>query len=443
MTESTPGPPEPDDSMHGSIHICLTAIVAGVFIGLVGAAFRWCLQQADRLRIDLVDWAHGLPGPSWLIPVAAAATGATLAALIVRWMPLAAGSGIQHVEAVFRGQARLPRIHLLPAKFAGGVLGIGSGLVLGREGPTVHMGAAIGAEAGRRARLPESEVRMMQTALGGAGLAVAFNAPIGGTLFTLEEVTKSFRVKTVLAALLAAGTAVGVSRMLLGNRPDFLVQPIGAPELRWLWLFALFGVLTGLLGAVYNRLTLWFLDHVAAIRRVPAVAKATVIGAIVGLAMFFYPLAVGGGDTLTQMIVGGHQFVLPVVIGYLLVRFLAGPLSYSAAVPGGLFAPLLAVGALWGVLFVGAVDAVWPTDLAGLTVPMALVGMAAFFGAAVRAPVTAIVLVIEMTATTEVAIPMLVATAASVLAAYLVGSAPIYDSLRERMPPEPAPPDRT
>jgi len=97
----------------------------------------------------------GVPGPI-----------ATLAALVVRWEPLAYGSGIPHVEAVYRGQLPPSRIRLLPAKFIGGLLAIGSGLVLGREGPTVHMGAAIGTEAARRARLPESEIRMMQTALG-------------------------------------------------------------------------------------------------------------------------------------------------------------------------------------------------------------------------------------------------------------------------------------
>jgi len=422
--------------MRGSVLICVTAIVAGALIGFVGGAFRWCLRTAEGLRLDLVQWAHALPGPGWLIPIAASAVGATLAALIVRWEPLAAGSGIQHVEAVFRGDARPPLIRLLPAKFLGGVLGIGSGLVLGREGPTVHMGAAIGAEAARRVRLPDSEVRMMQTALGGAGLAVAFNAPIGGSLFTLEEVTRSFRVKTVLATVFAAVTAVACSRWILGNHPDFLVEPLAAPDLVWLPVFVVFGLLTGGLGAVYNRLVLWFLDHVAALRRIPAVAKAAVIGAIIGLAMFVYPLAVGGGDTLTQLIVGGHQIVLTVVIGYLAVRFVAGPLSYSAGVPGGLFAPLLAVGALWGLLFVGSLNVVWPGDLTSLALPMALVGMAAFFGATVRAPLTGIVLVIEMTATTSVAVPMMATTAAAVLAAYLVGSPPIYDSLRERMPPE-------
>src|ERR1700758_4914580 len=214
MTKPTAGPDKPDDSIRGSIRICVTAIVAGVLIGFAGGAFRWCLQTADELRIDLVDWAHKLPGPGWLVPMAAAAVGATLAALIVRWEPLAAGSGIQHIEAVFRGEARPPLIRLLPAKFVGGVLSIGSGLVLGREGPTVHMGAAIGAEAARRVSLPDFGVRMLQTALGVAGLAVAFNAPIGGTLFTLEEVTKSFRLQTVLATVFAAATAVGCSRLI-------------------------------------------------------------------------------------------------------------------------------------------------------------------------------------------------------------------------------------
>lgn len=307
---------------------------------------------------------------------------------------------------------------------------------MGREGPTVHMGAAIGAEAARRARLPDSEVRMMQTALGGAGLAVAFNAPIGGTLFTLEEVTKSFRVKTVLATLFSAVTAVGCSRLVLGNHTDFQVVPVGAPALAWLPLFVVFGLLTGCLGAVYNGLVLWFLDHVAAIRRIPTLAKAAVIGAIIGLAMFVSPLAVGGGDLLTQRILSGHHIILSVVIGYLAVRFVAGPLSYSAAVPGGIFAPLLAVGALWGLLFVGGFNAVWPGDTTQLAVPMALVGMAAFFGATVRAPVTGLVLVAEMTATTEVLVPMMAATAAAVLAAYVAGSPPIYDSLRKRMPDE-------
>ena len=366
--------------------VCATAIVAGVFIGLIGGAFRWCLQAADVLRVDLSDWAHRIPGPGWLVPMAATAAGAALAALVVRWMPLAAGSGIQHVEAVYRGDASPPALRLLPAKFVGGVSAIGSGLVLGREGPTVHMGAAIGAAAARRARLPDAKVRMLQTAVGGAGLAVAFNAPIGGALFTLEEVTKSFRLHTVLATAFAAATAVGCSRLIIGDHPDFQVEEVATPALSWLPLFVVFGLVTGCLGVLYNRLVLGFVDHVKLLPRIPTVAKAAVIGALIGLVMFIRPLATGGGDTLTQLIVGGDSMALSVILGFLVLRFVAGPLSYAAAVRGGLFAPLLAVGTLWGVLFIGGFDAVWPGNATALAVPMAIVGMAAFFGATVRAP---------------------------------------------------------
>jgi CIC family chloride channel protein len=421
-----------DDSMNGAVLICLTATVAGVVIGFVGGAFRWLLEAADRLSIELVDWTRGLAGPGWLIPVAAAVAGATLAALVVQWEPLANGSGIQHVEAVFRGELPPPQIRLLPAKFVGGLFAIGSGLVLGREGPTVHMGAAIGAAAARRARLPDAEVRMMQTALGGAGLAVAFNAPIGGTLFTLEEVTKSFRIKTVLATVFAASTAVGCAHLVLGNHAEFRWENIAEPKLAWLPLFVVFGLLTGVLGAGYNVLVLWFLDRVTAVHRVPAVARAAVIGAVVGLVMAFRPQAVGGGDHLTQALLDGRQFTLTVLVGYLLARLILGPLSYSAPVVGGLFAPMLAIGALWGVLFADVVDLLSPWSVRGLAVPMAVVGMSCFFSACVRAPVTGMVLVIEMTASTAVIVPLLAATAAAVLAAYLVGSPPIYDSLRER-----------
>ena len=418
----------------GWVRICVIAVLAGMVIGFIGGAFRWCLDQADVLRIDFSDWAHRLPGPGWLVLIAIAALGATLAALIVKWVPLAAGSGIQHVEAVHLGMAEPPLLQLLPAKFVGGLLAIGSGLVLGREGPTVHMGAAIGAEAARRARLPDADVRMLQAALGGAGLAVAFNAPLGGLVFTLEEVTKSFRLQTVLATLFATATAVGCSQLVTGNHPDFIVAATARPALYWLPLFVVFGVLTGGLGVLYNRFVLAVLDRVKSLRRIPTVGKAAAIGALIGVVTFVHPLATGGGDDVTQSLLAGNGMGVSAIVALLALRFVAGPVSYAAAVPGGLFAPLLAIGTLWGVLFSGVFDAVWPGDQGSLAVPMALVGMAALFAACVRAPVTAIVLVIEMTATTSVAVPMLAATAAAVLVAELVGAAPIYDSLRERMP---------
>ncbi|MGE2737722.1 chloride channel protein [Mycolicibacterium vaccae] len=413
-------------------------MVGGFVVGIVGGAFRWCLQAADAIRTDLIAWAHQLSGPGWLVPVAVVAACATVAGLIVRSEPMAARSGIPRLEAAFLGESPPPRLRVVPARFGGGLLSIGSGLVLGREGPTVHMGATIGAETARRIRLRAGEATNMQVALGGAGLAVAFNAPVAGVLFTLEEVTKSWRAQTVLASAFAVAAAIGGSRLVLGDESDLHVDDTAVVGLSWLPLFVVFGACTGLLGAAYNRVVLLAVDHLAAGRRVPTPAAAGLIGAAVGLLLVVAPLTVGDGSALTQMLLDGHSPVLLAAAGLLVARFVTGPVCYSAAVPGGLFSPLLAVGALWATLFLGCFQAVWPDDEKQLAIPLLLAGMAAFFGATVRAPLTGLVIVMEMTATTSAAIPMLITTAAAVVAAKAVGSRPIYDELRERLPANPA-----
>ena len=173
-----------------------------------------------------------------------------------------------------RGDLAPPPLRLLPAKFVGGLLAIGSGLVLGREGPTVHMGAAVGAGAGRLTGRSDEEVRVLQTSLAGAGLAVAFNAPVGGALFVFEEVTKSFRLRVVLPTLLAVGVAVGCSRLIIGDQPDFRVSGVATPALALLPAFAVFGLLTGLLGVAYNRLVVGLLSAVQHLSRVPPIVTA-------------------------------------------------------------------------------------------------------------------------------------------------------------------------
>lgn len=415
----------------GLVILCLLAVAAGIAVGLVGGAFRWCLERAAELRVAMLGFAETLGGLGWLVPVAVTAVAAALAAVIVRWVPLAAGSGIQHVEAVQRGEASPPPLRVLPARFVGGLLAIGSGLVLGREGPTVHIGAVLGAEAGRRAGRSDADVRVLQTSLAGAGLAVAFGAPLGGAIFVIEEVAASLRMRVVLPTLLGVGVAVGCSRLIIGDLPDFRVGEVAAPTLALLPVFAVVGLLTGLLGVVYSRLVVGFLDLSTRLHRVPTIVRAAVIGGIIGLAMVVEPLSVGDGDGLTQLILGDGSIALPALLLLLASRMLSGPLSYASGAPGGLFAPLLAVGAVWGLLCATVVEAVLPGQELG--VPMALVGMAALFAAVVRAPITGVVLVIEMTAVTAVGAPMLVAAGGAALVAMLLRSAPVYDTLRERM----------
>ncbi|WP_030854917.1 ClC family H(+)/Cl(-) exchange transporter [Streptomyces sp. NRRL F-4474] len=410
----------------------VVAALAGCLVGLVGGAFRWCLEHADLLRASVLEAAAGPGGASRLIPVALTAAGAALACLIALRVPHAAGSGIQHVEAVWRQEAEARSAWLLPAKFAGGLVAIGSGLVLGREGPIVHMGAAIGSGAGRRGRLDAEDARMLHTALGGAGLAVAFTAPLGGLVFVCEEVTGTVRPRLVLLTLAGTVTAVAASGLIVGDALVLPMSAVAAPPLWMLPVFLLFGVAAGALGAAYSALVVGTLEVCDRLTRVPLVVRAAVIGALVGALMAFDPLLTGGGDQLSERLLAGGSLSAAALVLCLAVRFVAGPLSYAAATPGGLFAPLLALGALWGTFTHELASPLLPAGAAG-PAAFAVVGMAAVFTGVVRAPLTGVVLVAEMTGAGVLLLPLLTACFAAAVTADRLGSPPVYDTLRRRM----------
>ncbi|MFD9568502.1 ClC family H(+)/Cl(-) exchange transporter [Streptomyces sp. NPDC059982] len=412
--------------------VFLVAALAGSLAGLVGGGFRWCLRHADRLRGEVLEAAAGLGPAGWMVPVALTALGAALACAIARSVPHAAGSGIPHVEAVWRQESEAHPLLLLPAKFFGGLVAIGSGLVLGREGPLVHMGAAIGSLAGRRARLGAEDARLLYAALGGAGLAAAFAAPLGGLLFVCEEVTRTIRPRLVLLTLVAAVTAVVCSRLVVGGGPVFPVPDLAVPPLWMLPVFLLFGVTAGALGAAYSALVVGTLNACDRLTRVPLIARAAAIGAVVGALMAADPLLAGGGDPLSERLLAGGGMTAGALAVYLAVRFVAGPLSYAAATPGGLFAPLLALGALWGALAQALASPFLPAGTGG-PVPFAVVGMAALFTGVVRAPLTGVVLVVEMTDAAVLVLPLLIACFAAHVTAARCESEPLYDSLRRRM----------
>lgn len=415
----------------GLFKLCAIAMFCGALAGVVGAAFRLCLTLLDAFRIASVEWLHQWPLIGWTVPVLAAAAAVALARLLVIKVPTAAGSGIQHVEACVRGQVEAETAQVIPVKFVGGLLAIGSGLALGREGPTVQMSAAIGSKVSRGMAMNRDDQNTVQASLAGAGLAVAFNAPLGGAIFVVEELTKSTRPRLITTALLATATAVVVMRLLLGDLADFKVPALSTPSIASVVPFIVFGAALGLLGAAYNRLVLLMMNGFESLARIPLLVRAACVGAAVGLLGWFAPGLVGGGDILTADLLVGSLPLLTVA-GILLVRWFLGPLSYSVGTPGGLFSPLLLLGAACGILFGSAVHAIAPA-LASEPAAYALVGMSVFFTAVVRTPITGIALVAEMTATTSQLIPMMLACGAAVVVTTVIGSEPIYDTLRHRM----------
>ncbi len=417
---------------HELLRLLLASLITGALIGVVGSAFRFLLSGAEELRGQIIAQAHGWPMLGFIATVAAVALAAVVARwLVVRFAPLAAGSGIQHVEAVMRGQAEPAGLSVIPVKFVGGLLAIGSGLALGREGPTVQMGAAIGTTWARRF-LPDAPDRTIMNAAGaGAGLAVAFNAPIGASIFVFEELTLSFTPRLVLATIGTGAAAAVVLRMLLGDTQEFLAGLPAAPALWHLLVFFALGAALGVIGAGYNALTLRMLAIAEAMRSLSTLARAAVVGAAIGVMAWFFPSLVGGGDELAQSLLS-DRIGLGELLLLFAVRFFIGPFCYAAGTPGGLFAPLLAVGAAFGALFAGMVN-VWLPSAELSPVGFAVVGMCALFTAIVRAPLTGIALTIEMTGRPDLVLAMLTASLGAVFVATWMGSEPIYESLRERM----------
>jgi CIC family chloride channel protein len=406
------------------------ALLVGGFAGLVGAAFRLTLLRADEYRDRLAAWAQGASVPGLLLLVAGCAAATAVAAWLVRrFSPPASGSGIPHVEAVLREELPQAPYRLIPVKFVGGVLAIGSGLALGREGPSVQMGASLAHLLGRVFRCSSSDCLVLMAGGAGAGLATAFNAPIAGAVFVLEELVRCFDVRITIGTFGASAGAIAVSRLFLGDLPDFRLAPLPYPGFATVPLYLLLGTLAGLAGVAYNRAILGALAVTGRHSGWPVELRAAVIGASVGLVAWFAPGLVGGGDPLTQQTLAGNETVAWLALVFL-IRFAMGPLCYAARTPGGLFAPMLVPGVQGGLLF-GHLCSHWAPHAAPDPRALAVVGMAAFFTAVVRSPLTGMVLAVELTGCFTLLLPMLSACFAAMLLPTLLREPPIYDSLRE------------
>ena len=422
---------DPAEAYGDLLVLALLAPIVGGASGLIGALFRLALIAADRFRNVAITWAHGWNLVGFLCIVASCGAAVAIAAWLVRrFSPYAAGSGIPQVEEILNDELPPAPPRLLFVKFFGGLLAIGSGLALGREGPSVQMGAAIAPVVGKLFRRNWHDCKVLIAAGAGAGLATAFNSPIAGAVFVLEELMRRFETRAAIAALGASAAAIAVARAFLGPAPDFQVEPLAYLGVKTWLLFAALGAIAGLAAGLYNSALLGALAAMDRLGRCPVEIRAAVIGAAIGALAWFAPGLVGGGDDITQRTLAGGAPLVMLPLAFFL-RFGLGAVSYAAPVPGGLFAPILVLGTQLG-LFFGILCRMALPDTNLDPVAFAVVGMAAFFTGVVQAPVTGIVLVIEMTGSFTMLLPMIAACFAAMLVPNLIGTAPIYDSLRER-----------
>lgn len=409
----------------------LLALAGGLLVGLLGTGFHLAVQALAAAYADLRALA---PSPVTAVLLAMAATAALAVAaraLVLRFAPEAAGSGIQEIEGVLEGERQLRPLRVLLVKFSGGVLALGSGMVLGREGPTIHMGAALMQLVSGVGRLGQEEKRGLLAAGAAAGLAAAFLAPLAAILFVIEETRRQvpYRAHTYMAVILASIGSAAIAEALLGQTVSL---PLASPGLSPLLLpvFALLGGAVGLLGLSFNRAVVLALNAPLRLPQRFWWLPALAVGAAMGAMLQLFPEGSGGGEAVVQLL--AHEAApLGFLLALMALRFTAAILCYGTGVPGGIFAPMLSIAVAAGLAFGTAAEALLP-DVEGLARATAIAAMAGLFAASVRAPLVGVVLVLELTGAYGLVLPVLVTAACASLTAAALGGRPIYETLLER-----------
>ncbi|WP_456080742.1 chloride channel protein [Mogibacterium diversum] len=407
--------------------LILEGLAVGSIVGLVIALFRIMIVKADQARQMAVHLVKVKPIYAFAVLLVLILIAWILDKLI-RFEPDISGSGIPQIEGELKGLEDQNWRKVLIAKFAGCVLAIGGGLALGREGPSIQLGGMIGKGFARRKNALLTEERMLMSCGAGAGLAAAFGAPLAGVLFALEELHKNFSAEVLVSTMAASAVADYIAVNIIGLRPVFDFDVEHRIPLRLYWAVVLLGVILGILGVLYNKLLDKMQDFFDKFD-----SKFISIGimlVISFLMMFIYPTVLGSGNDLVKVISDG-KFTLIALAILLVAKLFFSTGSFGTGTPGGIFLPLLVIGAITGGLYSTFLSATFGVEeyyIKGFVI----IAMAGFFSAIVRAPITGVILITEMTGNFMTLLSLVSASLVAYVVADLLGGEPVYDQLMHR-----------
>ena len=407
--------------------LILEGIAVGSIVGLVIALFRIMIVKADQARQMAVHLVKVKPIYAFAVLLVLILIAWILDKLI-RFEPDISGSGIPQIEGELKGLEDQNWRKVLIAKFAGCVLAIGGGLALGREGPSIQLGGMIGKGFARRKNALLTEERMLMSCGAGAGLAAAFGAPLAGVLFALEELHKNFSAEVLVSTMAASAVADYIAVNIIGLRPVFDFDVEHRIPLRLYWAVVLLGVILGILGVLYNKLLDKMQDFFDRLGN-----KFISIGIMLiisFLMMFIYPTVLGSGNNLVKVISDG-KFTLAALAILFVAKLFFSTGSFGTGTPGGIFLPLLVIGAITGGLYSTFLSATFGVEeyyIKGFVI----IAMAGFFSAIVRAPITGVILITEMTGNFMTLLSLVAASLVAYVVADLLGGEPVYDQLMHR-----------
>lgn len=406
-----------------SLVLVLTAVVVGAGTGLGAVVFIWLLGQINVLARDF----QGLVGDAVGLIALMAVAGLAVGFIVDRWAREAKGHGVPEVmEAIALRAGRIrPRVAAL--KVLASSLTIGVGGSAGREGPIVQVGSALGSTVGQLLHFSAERVRTLVACGAAAGIAATFNAPIAGSIFALEVVLGRFTVRYFGAVVISAVSASIVGRRFLGNEPAFAVPAYPLNSLGELPIYIVLGLLSALVAVLFIRVLYWaedFFDN----WRLPLTIKAglgMVLTALVGLLLPGREVLGPGMEFIGNAVAADLTVTLPLMFAMLALKILATTFTLGSGNSGGVFAPSLFMGAMLGGIVGGAAHGWWPAVVANPGA-YAIVGMAAVFAGAARAPITAVLIVFEMSNDYQLILPLMLATVLSTLLAEHLFSESIY-----------------
>lgn len=419
------------------VAVLILAGIVGTLAGLVGVAFEKAVNAVSTQRLSILESV----GHYWILvfPLAFILSGllAMVGYYLVRqFAPEASGSGIPEIEGALEELRPVRWWRVIPVKFIGGMGALGAGMVLGREGPTVQLGGNIGRMVLDIFRMKSTEARHSLLATGAAaGLSAAFNAPLAGILFIIEEMRLQFRYSVISIKAVFIGVIMSsvVFRIFNGEGAVIEVGKLAIAPVNTLWLYLLLGMIFGVVGVAFNALIFRTQDmfkrlHGGNLRKILIIGG--VLGGVCGVLGVIEPEAAGGGFNLIPIAAAGN-YTVGMLLFIFITRVVTTLLCFGSGAPGGIFAPMLALGTLLGTAYGMASASLFPAyHLEAGT--FAIAGMGALFAASVRAPLTGIVLVLEMTDNYQLILPMIITCLGATLLAQFLGGQPLYSSLLAR-----------
>ena len=408
----------------------LTLVIGGV-CGLVAVGYHEAIRATSK---QLIERALAAPGWEW-IPwtIATPALGGAICGILLQYVfPGARGSGIPQVKVAYASRSGKVPLRDAVGKFLVGTLQLGSGGSLGLEGPTVQICAGIASTLARVVRFSPQNRRRLIPVGAAAGIAAAFNAPIAAVTFTIEEVVGQLDQTVLSGVIIAAACAAVIERSVLGENPVFTVrQHYGLSDPRSLALYAGLGVAAAIASVAFTDGLLKVRAAFARTKRVPLWAQPAVGGAVTGaLAAFAIGVlhtrgVTGGGYDVLERALSG-SLAVRVMLVMCVVKLIATVFSYSSGGAGGIFAPSLFIGAMLGGAFGSLDKTLFRHDDIGA---FALVGMGAVFSATIRAPMTSVLIIVEMTSGYSLILPLMIANMSAYVIARKWRPEPIYEAL--------------